>query len=129
MRTFTLALVATAALAAAPGAFAQMMTSNEGPSGGFGSTVPMPASNGAYNSAHSDTVADKYDLAVMQLKKKVDRVTREDGGKLSAEHAVELQAQLDEVNRQFGARPARRASFGRHDAAPGPSSSSTASSD
>ena len=68
---------------------------------------------------------------VKQLKKKVDRVTAEDGGKLTAGHQASLQAELDALNRQFGAKPrvARRASFGRHDAGPGPSTSSSASSD
>ena len=56
-------------------------------------------------------------------------MTREDGGKLTSDHLASLQAELDTLNRQYGAKPARRASFGSHEAAPGPSSSSTASSD
>jgi hypothetical protein len=56
----------------------------------------------------------------MMLKKKMDRQTREDGGKLTPEHAASLQAELDKVNLQFGvkAKPARRASFGHHEPAP-----------
>jgi hypothetical protein len=85
---------------------------------------PTPAPQGSGGpfglNPHGDAWADKYDLAIMLLKKKMDRETREDGGKLTPEHAASLQAELDKVNLQFGvkAKPARRASFGHHEPAP-----------
>ena len=45
---------------------------------------------------------DNEQFDVMMLKKKVARVTREDGGKLTPEHAAALQSDLDKLNRQFG---------------------------
>lgn len=114
MRTLIPALAATAALAAATTASAQFAPSTMQP--------PVPeAGGGSYGlNPHGDAWADNYDLAIMQLKKKKDRVTREDGGKLTPEHAAILQAELDKANLQFGVKqkPARRSSFGHHDPAP-----------
>ena len=99
--------MATSALGAASGAFAQA---------GAGVGV-----NHGDMGIDLDSSGTRYDAAIMMLKKKMDRVTREDGGKLTPEHAAGLQAELDKVNLQFGVKPkpARRASFGRHDPAPG----------
>src|SRR5256885_740218 len=97
MRTFTLALVATAAMALATAAVAQQ--SVDGPN----QQPNIPQGSGAsYGmNVHENTPADRYDLAVMMLKKKVDRVTREDGGKLTADHQASLQAELDTLNHKF----------------------------
>jgi hypothetical protein len=107
MRTLILALVATAALSVAGGALAQA---------GAGVGV-----NHGDIGVDLDSSGNRYDAAIMQLKKKMDRQTREDGGKLTPEHAASLQAELDKVNLQFGVKPkpARRASFGHREAAPG----------
>ena len=42
-----------------------------------------------------------YDHAIVMLKKKMERLTREDGGQLSAAHQTSLQKELDGVNRRF----------------------------
>jgi hypothetical protein len=44
---------------------------------------------------------DSYDHAILMLKKKMDRLTREDGGQLSPAHQASLQKELDDVNRRF----------------------------
>jgi hypothetical protein len=44
---------------------------------------------------------DSYDHAITMLKKKMDRLTREDGGQLSAAHQASLQKELDDVNHRF----------------------------
>lgn len=107
MRTLTLALVAAAALGSATGAVAQA---------GAGVGV-----NHGDMGVDLDSSGTRYDNAISMLKKKMDRLTREDGGKLTPEHAAGLQAELDKVNLQFGVKPkpARRSSFGHHDVAQG----------
>jgi len=109
MRTLILAVVTTAALASATVVFAQA---------GAGVGV-----NHGDMGIDLDSSGARYEAAVMILKKK-DRLTREDGGKLTPEHAASLQAELDKVNLQFGvkAKPPRRASFGHHEPAPSGSS-------
>lgn len=123
MRTLVIAIAATAVLGLAPSALAQQSVNgpNQMPN------IPQ-GSGGSFGMNVHDDASQGYDLAVMMLKKKVERVTREDGGKLTSDHLASLQAELDGLNHRFGARPAQRASFGRHEAAPGPSSSSSATS-
>jgi hypothetical protein len=106
MRTLILAIVAIAALGLSTAASAQA---------GAGVGV-----NHGDMGVDLDSSGNRYDAAIMMLKKKMDRQTREDGGKLTPEHAASLQAELDKVNLQFGvkAKPARRASFGHHEPAP-----------
>lgn len=125
MRTFTLALAAAATLGLAGAAVAQSNNVTFAPS----TMQPAPAPQGAgdFNRLDNpDTVTDHYDLAIMLLKKKMDRMTREDGGQLTPEHQAGLQAELDKVNLRFGlkGKPGRRASFGHHEPAPGGSSAS-----
>jgi hypothetical protein len=52
---------------------------------------------------------ESYDEAIMALKQKMERLTREDGGQLSAAHQASLQKELDEVNRRFHAGPSAQA--------------------
>jgi hypothetical protein len=98
MRTFTLALLATAAMGLATSAMAQQTVNgpNQQPN------IPQGPGNGDRANYFPDTVQDRYDVAILLLKKKVDRVTREDGGKLTPEHAAALQSDLDKLNRRFG---------------------------
>jgi hypothetical protein len=46
-----------------------------------------------------------YDWHVTMLKKKMSRLTRQDGGQLSAAHQASLQKELDDLNRRYGAGP------------------------
>jgi hypothetical protein len=70
----------------------------------------LPSTPGAQASLFSDpatpaesaaNLQDSYDHAIIMLKKKMDRLTREDGGQLSAAHQASLQKELDDVNRRF----------------------------
>ncbi|HEY0435565.1 MAG TPA: hypothetical protein VGC92_02925 [Phenylobacterium sp.] len=104
MRTLILALAAAAALTVAPAAFAQSVSPTYSEM-----QAPLPQGSGAFvGSDLTDTPADRYDFSVMMLKKKVDRVTREDGGALTPEHASALQKELDTLNRRFGVKVASR---------------------
>jgi hypothetical protein len=48
-----------------------------------------------------------YDWHMTMLKRKMERLTREDGGQLSASHQANLQKELDALNLRYGARPQR----------------------
>jgi hypothetical protein len=70
----------------------------------------MPNVPGAQTSFFADpetpaesaaNLQDSYDHAITMLKKKMDRLTREDGGQLSAAHQASLQKELDDVNHRF----------------------------
>jgi hypothetical protein len=69
------------------------------------SAMPSPPTQqGALPTSLGDRQAnlqESYEQEIMMLKKKMERLTREDGGQLSAEHQVSLQKQLDDVNRRF----------------------------
>jgi hypothetical protein len=75
-------------------------------------SVPLPNPPGQHGglfaepSTPADSLAnlqESYDLSIMMLKKKMQRLTREDGGQLSAAHQASLQADLDRVNRRYHA--------------------------
>lgn len=109
MRNFCFAIAGgLAASALAMSAYAQSRGTDQVSS----AMPPTPAQNGdalvgpVDNQAH---LQESYDLAVMMLKRKMERLAREDGGELSAAHQASLQKELDDVNRRFGAaRLARR---------------------
>jgi hypothetical protein len=94
------AAVGLAAAALATGAQAQSrgsdMTSSALPSppGQSGGVLTTPSERQA-------NLQQSYDLAIMMLKKKMERVTREDGGQLSEAHQAGLQKELDDVNHRF----------------------------
>jgi hypothetical protein len=89
--------VATAAAAQSRGT--DQVSQYMPPPGQQGSILPTPAEDLA-------NLQQSYDTAIMMLKKKMDRLTREDGGQLSPAHQASLQQELDAVNRRF--RLARR---------------------
>jgi hypothetical protein len=73
--------------------------------------LPSPASGGVYRDTGLDLGAgagSTYDFNIMMLKKKMDRLTRQDGGQLTAAHQAELQKELDALNHRFSPRFARR---------------------
>jgi hypothetical protein len=68
------------------------------------SYLPSPPvlSEGVVSPADSQAhLQDNYDHAIMALKQKMERLTREDGGQLSQEHQASLQKELDGVNQHF----------------------------
>src|SRR5689334_8653557 len=87
-------------------ALAALSTAAMGQSAGADqvSTMPSPpAQQGAFPTSLGDRQAnlqDSYDQEITMLKKKMDRLTREDGGQLSAAHQASLQKELDDVNRR-----------------------------
>ncbi len=99
MRTFTVALLATAAMGLATTALAQQMV-NE-PSH-MQPAIPAPASGG-FNApgAPIASLTDPYGFRMMILKRKADRMTREDGGRLTPEHQAGLQKELDALNHAY----------------------------
>jgi hypothetical protein len=93
MRTAIFALVLAAGLGAAAAAAAQA------PSTPSSMTSPPPQNSREYsNGLNFAGPGDGYDFKMMMLKKKVDRITREDGGRLTPEHQASLQAELDKLN-------------------------------
>lgn len=110
MRTLILVLTATVTFGLAGAAQAQR--------------AGVGVDNGSFAGTDYADANAQYDHAIMMLKKKMERITREDGGKLTPEHAAGLQAELDKVNHDHGlkAAPARRASFGHYTPAPEASS-------
>jgi hypothetical protein len=91
MRICVLALAAGAALAAP--AFAQM---------GLGS---MPSQNQHQYVPDDRSFPPAYMKQVTALSYRVLEIKAEDGGRLTAEHAVALQRELDALNREFHVRP------------------------
>ncbi len=74
---------------------------------------PAPVQEGGYTfSAHGARPLQEdrhiYEMQLLRLKREMDRLTREDGGQLTAEHQASLQKRLDDLNRAYA--PARQAS-------------------
>ncbi len=87
------AALATAAMAGPQGAD-QVSTSFANP--------PQAVIDGPLTPLDSDAnLQASYDHNIMMLKKKMERLTREDGGQLSATHQASLQKELDDVNRHY----------------------------
>jgi hypothetical protein len=101
-RSLFVAMAGMAASALAPVAMAQ-----QAPAGAPVVTLPPSTSDGAADLAalgvSTANPQESYDQAIMTLKAKMERLTREDGGHLSAEHQASLQKELDDVNRRFHA--------------------------
>jgi hypothetical protein len=71
--------------------------------------LPNPSTDGSADLAALGegqlNLQENYDQAIMTLKQKMERLTREDGGQLSAAHQASLQKELDDVNRRFHVGP------------------------
>jgi hypothetical protein len=102
MRIRSLVFAAGAALAFATPSLAQSYTlGNEGQSWMYrpSTQAPIPARPRL-------TLQQRYDLRVMVLKAKLEKLTTEDGGQLSLAHETTLQRELDGLNRWFKLKPA-----------------------
>ncbi|MFL5295629.1 MAG: hypothetical protein ACJ798_04525 [Phenylobacterium sp.] len=92
MRAAIFALALAAGLGAAAAAAAQTSTPSY-------MTTPLPQNTGEYNNGLNFAgPGDGYEFKLMMLKKKMDRITRQDGGQLTPEHEASLQAELDKLN-------------------------------
>ena len=95
--------------AAADAARAQMMNQM----GAMGQGMMMgtqPSASSAYGAgvdgARFPTSQERYAAKIVALRQKMQKLTQQDGGQLSAEHKASLQRELDGVNRSFGIKPA-----------------------
>jgi hypothetical protein len=110
MRLAVLAVSLTAALSAGGGASAQM-TGQMGMMGQMGPMMtPPPPVSAAYGTgadgADFPSAQQRYAARIMALKAKMQRLTAQDGGRLTPEHQASLQRELDGVNKSFGIKPA-----------------------
>ena len=74
---------------------------------------PAPVQKGGYTfTAHGARPLQEdrhiYEMQLLKLKSEMERLTREDGGQLTAEHQASLQKRLDDLNRAYA--PERQAS-------------------
>jgi hypothetical protein len=88
------AALATPALAANSGPQINAMAAPRGGGVIFGPVTPII------------TLQRSYDLRMLRLKAKMQRLTAQDGGELSTAHEASLQKELDGVNRFYGLKPA-----------------------
>src|SRR5690349_5881486 len=72
----------------------------------------VPGQVSDYRNAPLADGAGGYEEQVMQLKRRVERLTQKDGGELTTEHVAMLERELRQLNRQYGKdRPPRRSTF------------------
>lgn len=98
MRTFTVALVATAAMGLATTALAQQTVNgpNQQPN------IPQGTGEFQNNGAAGASVApDGYNFRLMLLRHKLAAQTHDDGGQLTPEHQAALQKELDALNLHY----------------------------
>jgi hypothetical protein len=106
MRTFTPAILAIAALGLATSALAQQSVNgpNQQPN------IPPALGDGHPANYFGATPSreELYARRIATLRDKMRKITAEDGGQLTPDHAADLQKALDSLNRQFGVKVASR---------------------
>ncbi|HLZ73889.1 hypothetical protein [Phenylobacterium sp.] len=108
------ALTAGGTLAGAvPDTASAQMMGQMGQMGSMGQGMMMgtqPAASSAYGAgadgARFPTTQERYAAKILALRQKMQKLTQQDGGRLSDEHKASLQRELDGVNKSFGIKPA-----------------------
>ena len=108
MRLSILALMLAVGLAPAGAAAAQAMTMGMGQSS-MGAHGPGLNPYEPYALDHVETPQERYARELGRLRRKMLRITAEDGGQLSEAHKAALQAELDAINRTYAANSASAA--------------------
>jgi hypothetical protein len=105
MRTPALVLLAAAAFGSATAAFAQVQTPST-----MQPPIPEAQGNGqpANNFGATPSREQIYFRHVATLREKMRKLTAEDGGQLTQDHAAALQKELDDLNRLYRVKVASR---------------------
>jgi hypothetical protein len=103
MRTSVLALAVGAGLAVATPVFAASLNLMSDGLGTRGFSSPPQVVHGIGHPGMIFLPAqERYDIRLLALKTKMQRLAVQDGGQLSLKHQASLQRELDGVNRSFG---------------------------